>query len=155
MADRVQSEIGIDVTASSRVVFDLVRDVARWPDLLPHYRKVTVQSHDGEKVRTRMEAVRPGRVPIPVGWTSEQWSDDSDPADLQLRFMHVTGPTRGMDVTWHIRPASNGSRVTIVHDFVRPLPLLSDDAFARVVDRLLVRPIAGCTLATFKRLAEQ
>jgi aromatase len=151
----VQSEIGIYFDAPSRVVFDLVRDVVRWPNLLPHYRKVTVESHDGAKVHARMEAVRPGRVQIPVGWTSEQWSDDTDPADLQLRFVHVAGPTRGMDVTWHIRPASGGSSVTIVHDFARRLPLLGDEAFPRLVDRLFIRPIAGRTLATFKQLAER
>lgn len=102
-----------------------------------------------------MQAIRPGRVRIPVGWTSEQWSDDSDPDDLRLRFVHVAGFTRGMDVTWHIRPADGGSRVTIVHDFTRALPLLGGDAFPRVVDRLFVRPIAGRTLATFKMLAEK
>lgn len=151
----MRSEIGINVEAPPRTVFELVRDIARWPNMLPHYRQVTIESHDDEKTRTKMRAVRPGRLQIPVGWTSEEWSDDSDPADLQLRFVHIAGPTRGMDVTWHIRPASGGASVTIVHDFVRPLPLLGDDGFARLVDRLFVRPIAGRTLATFKQLAEQ
>ncbi len=102
-----------------------------------------------------MSAIRPlWKGGIPVRWRSEQWSDDSDPDDLRLRFTHTAGATRGMDVTWHIRPTSTGSQVTIEHDFRRSLPLLGEDVFPRVVDRLFVRPIAGRTLATFKRLAE-
>ena len=60
-----------------------------------------------------------------------------------------------MDVTWHITPrGATGSNVAIVHDFVRPLPLVGPNLFPGIVDRLFVRPIAGRTLATFKRLAE-
>jgi len=102
-----------------------------------------------------MRAVRPvWKANVPVSWQSEQWSDESDPDDLRLRFVHVGGATRGMDVTWHIRPTATGSRVTIEHMFLRRLPILGDDLFPRIVDRFFVRPIAGRTLATFKRLAE-
>ena len=95
-----------------------------------------------------------GPVGIPVAWRSEYWSDDADPGELRLHFLHRAGVTRGMRVTWHIRPARGGSRVTIEHDFVRRLPLLGPDFVPLVVDRLFVRPIAGRTLATFKQLAE-
>ena len=151
----MRTQIGIDVGASPRAVFELARDIARWPDLLPHYRKVTVHSRLDEHVTATMSAVRPiGPVAIPVRWRAEQWSDESDPSDLRLRFRHVAGATRGMDVTWHIRPSASGSRVTIEHVFSRALPLLGDALFPRIVDRVFVRPIAGRTLATFKKLAE-
>jgi hypothetical protein len=102
-----------------------------------------------------MRAVRPvWRVGVPVWWRAEQWSDGSDADDLQLRFEHYGGATTGMHVTWHIRPTSGGSRVTIEHDFSRKLPLVGDQVFPRIVDRLFVRPIAGRTLATFKLIAE-
>lgn len=104
-----------------------------------------------------MSAVRPfgkSKSGIPVRWRSEQWSDDEDAADLRLRFMHIAGATRGMDVSWHIRPTETGCSVTIEHDFRRRLPFVGDDLLPRVIDRLFVRPIAGRTLATFKSLAE-
>ena len=151
----MRTNIGIDVRASPRKVFELARDVSRWPALLPHYRKVTIQSRNGSHVTAEMRAVRPvGPLGLPVAWRSEQWSEDSDADDLQLRFIHVGGATRGMDVTWHIRPQPTGSRVTIEHDFRRHFPVLGDEVFPWVVDRFFVRPIAGRTLATFKRLAE-
>ena len=151
----MRTEISIDVAAPPRTVFDLARDITLWPTLLPHYRKVTVHSRNGDRVTASMSAVRPvWKSGVPVGWRSEQWADDTDAADLRLRFVHLGGATRGMDVTWHIRPTQSGCRVTIEHDFQRRLPILSEDLFPRVVDRLFVRPIAGLTLATFKRLAE-
>jgi ribosome-associated toxin RatA of RatAB toxin-antitoxin module len=151
----MRTNIGIDVHASPRKVFELARDVSRWPALLPHYRMVTIQSRNGSHVTAEMRAVRPlGPLGLPVAWRSEQWSEDSDADDLQLRFIHVGGATRGMDVTWHIRPRATGSRVTIEHDFRRHIPVLGDDVFPWIVDRFFVRPIAGRTLATFKRLAE-
>lgn len=101
-----------------------------------------------------MAARRPGRFPIAVAWRAEHWPDGSDPADLRLHFRHVGGATRGMEVTWHIRPRGAGASVTIEHEFARPLPFLGPDLLPGLVDRLFVRPIAGRTLATFKMLAE-
>ena len=151
----MHTEISIDVKASPRTVFELARDVTLWPSRLPHYREVTVESRNGSRVTAEMRAVRPiGPLGLPVSWRSEQWSDDSKADDLRLRFVHVGGATRGMDVTWHIRPTLTGSRVTIEHDFRRRLQPLGEEVFPWFVDRLFVRPIAGRTLATFKRLAE-
>jgi hypothetical protein len=83
---------------------------------------------------------------IPVTWRARTWPD---PATNRLRFVHVAGATKGMDVTWHIEPAGKGCRVAIDHDF-RPRVA----PFAAFVDAAFTRPIAGRTLATFKALAE-
>ena len=152
----MHTEVSIDVEAPPRRVFDLARDIARWPELLPHYRKVTIHSHSSGRTRATMNAVRPlwRRLGIPVWWRTEQWADDTDPRDLQLHFRHVGGATRGMAVAWHIRPSVLGARVVIEHEFERRLPLLGKSVFPRIVDRFFVRPIATRTLARFKALAE-
>lgn len=152
----MRTEIGIDVAAPPAVVFELARDVTRWPERLPHYRRVTVQRRQAGSVLARMVAVRQiGPLPVTVSWGAECWAEGDDPGDLRLRFRHVRGVTRGMDVTWHIRPAPAGSRVTIEHEFSRSLPLVGADALPALVDHFFVRPIAGRTLATFKTLAER
>jgi len=154
----VRSEIAIDVDAPPQRVFDLASHVDRWPELLPHYREVTVESHDGARIRARMHAIRRfGPIDAPVSWTAEEWADATDPQDLQLRFHHVRGVTRDMHVTWHIRPRGGDpgqASVTIEHVFSRPLPIVGSEFLPQVVDRLFVRPIAGRTLAAFKQLAE-
>jgi ribosome-associated toxin RatA of RatAB toxin-antitoxin module len=147
--------MSLSVAAPPARVFELARDVTRWPQLLPHYRRVSVQARRGGRLIAQMVAVRSiGRVDIPVTWRAEQWSEDADPDDLRLRFRHIRGVTRGMDVTWHIRPEPAGSRVTIAHEFSRRLPLVGAEAVPYLVDRFFTRPIAGRTLRTFKSLAE-
>jgi ribosome-associated toxin RatA of RatAB toxin-antitoxin module len=148
--------MSIDVAAPPQQVFEVACDLSRWPELLPHYRKVTIQSRSSTKVLAQMTAVRRlGPLDVPVTWRTEQWAESVDPTDLRLEFRHVRGVTSGMSVTWHIRPTTRGSRITIEHDFSRRLPLLGADIVPALVDRLFVRPIAGRTLATFKQLAER
>lgn len=154
----MNSSIGIRVGAPPRTVLELARDVSRWPALLPHYRRVRVRADRDGRVVAQMVALRPfvGPLGIPVTWRAEAWSDDTDPSDLRLRFHHIRGVTRGMDVTWHIRPAGAGSSdVTIEHHFERGLPIVGRRLLPWFVDRMFTRPIAGRTLATFKRLAER
>ncbi len=161
----MRTSIGIDVAAPPELVFALARDVSRWERLLPHYTRSRSDGRaaDGTTV-TSFIARRPLPGPlgtvglaIPVTWRSRTWSDAST---LRLRFVHVAGATKGMDVTWTIEPAGTGSRVDIHHDFRRTLPIpligpiLGDAAFPAFVDSWFTRPIAGRTLATFKALAE-
>jgi ribosome-associated toxin RatA of RatAB toxin-antitoxin module len=147
----VKSSLTIDIAAPPDLVFNLARDVERWPRLLPHYVAAAAEPtrSDGRHV-VRFVARRP-LLPVlgldlPVAWRSVTWSE---PDERRLRFVHLGGATSGMDVAWRIEAASSGSRVTIEHDF---RPRLA--AWAGFVDRLFTRPIATRTLATFKALAE-
>jgi aromatase len=157
----VRSSIGIRMAADPTVVFELARDVERWAELLPHYRQSRIEARSGDRVLARMIALRPvGPLAIPVTWRAVCWSETDDAGDLRLRFRHVRGATRGMDVTWHIRPAGSagGSDVRIEHDFRRSIPLLGrfvgPDVLPALIDRYFTRPVASRTLATFRSLAE-
>jgi ribosome-associated toxin RatA of RatAB toxin-antitoxin module len=147
----MRSTLSIDVEAPARLVFDLARDVQRWPVLLPHYRDVRVEEREPDgAVTARMLAIRPV-VPllgygIPVAWRSRTWAEE---ATLRLRFVHRGGATNGMDVTWRIEETAAGCRVSIDHVFDPRVP-----GWAALVYRLFVRPIATRTLASFKAIAE-
>ena len=147
----MRSTVSVDVAAPAQLVFRLARNVERWPRLLPHYVLVRAveRGSDGTLV-AEMVARRP-LVPVlglglPVAWRSRTWNE---PAALRLRFVHVGGPTNGMDVTWRIEPTDTGSRVSIDHQFGPRVP-----GWAWFVDRAFTRPIATRTLATFKAIAE-
>lgn len=151
----MHSTIAIDVLAPPDLVYRLARDVARWEALLPHYsRSRVVRAGDGGGLVcdfvARRSVVGVLGLGVPVTWRSRTWHE---PSTRRLRFMHVAGATRGMDVTWMIEPALIGSRpgtrIVISHDFSPRIP-----GFAAVVDRVFTRPIAGRTLATFRALAE-
>jgi len=151
----VRSTIGIDVAAPAELVFQLARDVERWPRLLPHYVAARREGPPDPRgaVLVRFVARRP-LVPVlglgfPVAWRSSTWSE---PAACRLRFVHRGGATNGMDVTWRIdRVGTSGRacRVEIEHVFQPRIP-----GWAWLIDRLFTRPIAGRTLATFRALAE-
>jgi ribosome-associated toxin RatA of RatAB toxin-antitoxin module len=147
----VHSWIGIEIDASPDLVFALARDVERWADLLPHYTRSSAHERLPDGIVVVDCIARRPFVPvlglaIPVAWRSRTWSE---PITRQLRFVHIAGATRGMDVTWRIEPTTTGCRVEIGHDF-RP----RFAPFAPFVDRWFTRPIAARTLATFKAIAE-
>ena len=147
----MHSAITIEIDAPPELVFRLARDTTRWERLLPHYvRSRAAGAPEGDTVTVDFMARRTF-VPvlglgIPVVWRARTWFE---PGDRRLRFVHVAGATKGMDVTWRIEPRGAGTHVTIEHDFAPRLP-----GFAWFVDRIFTRPIAGRTLATFKALAE-
>lgn len=147
----MHSTIAIDVAAPAGLVFAVARDAERWERLLPHYVRSRAVEHrtDGAVVVdfvARRPLIGVLGLGLPVAWRARTWSES---ATLRLRFVHVAGATKGMDVTWRIEPIAGGCRVAIDHDFQPRLPF-----FAGFVDRAFTRPIAGQTLATFKVLAE-
>lgn len=153
----MRSTLGIDIAAPADLVFRLARDVERWPDLLPHYvstRREGAADADGRIVIrfvARRVLVRALGLGVPVVWRSRTWSE---PEGRRLRFVHRGGATNGMDVTWRIEDraeagADAGCRVEIEHDFRPRIP-----GWAWFIDRAFTRPIAGCTLATFRAIAE-
>lgn len=138
------------MAAPADLVFRLARDPLRWPSLLPHYVRVRTVSRSGKFLVCQFVARRP-LVPIlgfglPVVWRSRTWAE---PDRLRLRFRHLGGVTRGMDVTWRIEPVGEGCRVTIEHDFQPRV-----GAWATFVDRAFTKPIARRTLRGFKAVAE-
>ena len=147
----MHSTVAIEIAAPPMLVFALARDVERWDRLLPHYvrSRVLERRSDGSLVVdfvARRPLIGVLGLGLPVTWRARTWNE---PATLRLRFTHVAGATRGMDVTWRIDAVGDGSRVSIEHAFrprIRP--------FAGFVDRVFTRPIATRTLATFKALAE-
>lgn len=153
----MRSTIGIRIDAPADRVLALAGEVERWPELLPHYRRVAIGGRRGARVLARMVAVRQfGPIPVPVSWRAICWAESDDPSDLRLRFRHVRGVTRGMEVTWHIRPEDGGGcHVTIEHEFRRPLPFVAPDLLPRLVDRWFTTAIATRTLRTFRGLAER
>jgi hypothetical protein len=74
-----------------------------------------------------------------------------------IRYRHVRGITRGMDVVWRVRPSGAGARtaVEIVHEWRGPAwPLIRRPAASLVIGPVFIHGIASRTLAGIKRHAE-
>jgi len=115
---------------------------------------VTFRRRDGPgSGLVEMAAVRAfGPVPYPVWWASEMHTD-FDAA--RVRYRHVDGITRGMDVEWRLDPAGAGTRIVIVHEWEGPAwPLVGGLAARSVIGPHFIRVVADRTLDGIRRAAE-
>jgi ribosome-associated toxin RatA of RatAB toxin-antitoxin module len=136
-------------------MFELVRDVDAWPALLRHYRYVRFRrrASDGGGI-VEMSANRPfGVVNWPTWWLSEMQVDASRRA---VRFRHIGGVTREMDVEWSLTPADGGTLVRLVHAWDGPhWPLIGVFAATAVIGPVFIHGIASRTLEGLAREAER
>jgi ribosome-associated toxin RatA of RatAB toxin-antitoxin module len=145
------------VHAPVALIFDVARKVELWPGYLPHYRYVRFRERrsDGGGL-VEMSAWRPlGSLPggWPTWWLSQMAMDDSRPA---IRFRHVEGITRGMEVEWSFTPHPDGTLVRIVHAWNGPhWPLIGVFAATTVIGPHFVSAIAERTLRGLGEVAER
>jgi ribosome-associated toxin RatA of RatAB toxin-antitoxin module len=145
-------------------LFGLASEVENWPSHLHHYRYVRFRERraDGGGV-VEMSAGRPfdlapgGKrlltVNWPTWWLSEMAIDSKKPA---IRFRHIGGITKGMDVEWTFVPASAGTHVRIVHLWDGPrIPLVGTWAATWIIGPVFVHGIASRTLAGLAAIAER
>ena len=133
----------IFIRAPRERIFETVRDLARWPEFLPHYRWVRFTGESSAHRIVEMAAKRSG---LPISWTSEFWTDESQ---LELHFEHLKKWTKGMKVVWTLTPTRDGTRVEIVHDLKFRIPALAWLA-EPVIAHFFIGHVAGRTLARFK-----
>jgi ribosome-associated toxin RatA of RatAB toxin-antitoxin module len=138
----MKSVTRIRMQARPEHIFALAADVERWPELLPHYRYVRrLPAENGE----RRFAMGARRGLIPLRWQAIQ---RPRPAEGIIEFSHVAGVTRGMEVSWSLKPVDGAVEVSIEHELQTRWPLIG-----RVVGSF-VEAVAGRTLGRIKKLAE-
>lgn len=143
------------VRAPWRAMFDLARNVEEWPAHLEHYRFVRFRARasDGGGI-VEMSADRPfGPVGWPTWWLSEMSVDEGAPT---IRFRHIGGVTRGMDVEWSFRAAQSGTLVRILHAWDGPrIPFIGIPVATLVIGPVFIHGIASRTLAGLAAVAER
>ena len=134
-------------------VFRIAAGVERWPEFLPHYRRVEILERDSAGCVVDMAAWQPfGVFRYPTRWVSRMEIDDRRHT---VRYRHVRGITRGMDVEWTLRAAPRGVEIMIVHEWAGPSwPLIGAAAADWVIGPVFIHGIATRTLAGVKRRAE-
>ena len=134
-------------------VFETATAVEAWPDILPHYRWVTRHEPAGDAAVVEMAAWRPfGFFKYPTWWKSHMWVDE---AALAVRYRHIEGITRGMEVEWRLEPDGDETEVSIVHHWSGPAwPVIRRPAADWVIGPVFVSGIASRTLAGIGRHVE-
>ena len=128
----------------------LAVDIERWPAILPHYRWVTLLEGGGDHKTVEMAA---RRGVIPVKWRAVQDVERSGPTPV-IRFHHIGGVTRGMDVAWTFTQEQGAIAVRIDHDFRPPWPIVGPAVAETIIGPHFVEAIAGQTLRTIKGIVE-
>ena len=144
----MHSSTSMWIQASPREVFALVSDLDRWERSLPHYRYVRILRRTHETTHAAMSA---RRGPVPVFWEAIQIVDHEA---LTIRFRHVRGLTRGMEVLWSFAPERNGTLARVDHELDFRVPLLGGWLARRIIAREFIEPIVKKTLTCFRELAE-
>ena len=141
------------IRATPARVFAAAKDVEQWPAILPHYRWVRTLERHADRVVVEMSANRPfGPLNWPTWWVSDMWVDA---AQREVRYRHIRGITRGMDVVWRVVPEGEGTHVTIIHEWDGPpWPLIRWIAANWVIGPVFVHGIASRTLAGLRRSVE-
>jgi ribosome-associated toxin RatA of RatAB toxin-antitoxin module len=141
-------ENAVVIAAPPQTVYRLASATERWPEFLPHYRFVRVLEERGA---TRLVEMAARRDWIPIRWVAEQTNDAERPC---IRFRHVRGWTRGMEVEWRFEPVEGGTRVTIEHRLRFRFPVAADWLGEHVVCGFFIDHVARRTLARMKAFAE-
>lgn len=142
------------VRASVADAFAAGADVERWPEWLGHYRWVRMLERREAGGTVEMAAWRPfGPFRYPTWWVSDMLVERKVP---RIRYRHVRGITRGMDVSWDFTSHEGGTMVTITHVWDGPRwPLIGRLAADLVIGPVFIHAIAARTLAGIAAQAER
>lgn len=145
----MHTETAVRIRGPIEVIFGYAARVEDWPRLLPHYRDVRVLEDEG---RIRLVEMKARRGWIPLSWRARQ---TVVPERHSIRFTHVRGVTRTMEVEWRLDPAADGEvAVTILHDLHLSWPLIGRAVARWIIGPMFVEPTARATLRRIKRLVE-
>jgi len=149
----LHTENTITIDAPFEIIFDLAAQVTHWPRLLTHYRSVRELDPPtpADPLCRRVVAMSAWRTGIPVSWTSTQ---EIDRDARQVRYHHLAGTTRGMDVVWRFELRCATIDVTIDHHLKSARWWFRLPGVEYIVGSLFVMHIADKTLRGIKHQAE-
>lgn len=154
----MKSSNEIVISAPYERIFALGAEVEEWGRILPHYRYVRVLKRQGGRKWVKMSA---WRDIWPVTWTAiEEVEQGTEEKPGTIRFRHIRGLVKGMDVQWTFKPRPERGDVVvgIYHSLDNPpfpVRLLGPRLLDAVVGRGFIGYIAGKTLQRIKTLAER
>jgi ribosome-associated toxin RatA of RatAB toxin-antitoxin module len=136
------------IQASPPRVYNLAKDIERFPEFLPNVQQVTVREREGGRVVSEWAGLVP-EFKRTLRWTEEDlWDDET----LSCRFRSLSGDWNRYEGTWTFTPEGEGvlARLTISYDY--EVPLIG--ALIKQLLRKLVERNAQETVAGIKRQAE-
>lgn len=127
-----------ELSYSAQQMYDLVADVARYPEFLPWTAAARIRSRDGEREGEVMLA------DLVVSFKVFRESFGSKvvlwPSDYRIETEYLDGPFKRMNSQWRFEPTANGCRVQFWIDYEfrsaiigRVVGVVFNEAMLRVV----------------------
>ncbi|MGW6568398.1 type II toxin-antitoxin system RatA family toxin [Streptomyces sp. NPDC054975] len=120
--------------------YDQVKQFARYPDLVPVVRAVTVHEISADEETSDWEVYFRNGI---LRWTE---SDHFDPDNLTITFTQLDGDFDSFEGTWRITATENGCVVDFRADFDFGIPSLAgilDPVAERVIKETIARVVIG------------
>jgi coenzyme Q-binding protein COQ10 len=119
-------------------LFELVGDVQRYPEFVPHLKSIRVWDVREEEAVTTLKA----EAAVGFAVFNERFATTvrRDRANLAIDVGLLSGPFRKLENTWRFRPHPEGAEVAFVIDFAfrsRILDAVLQANFQRGVDRII------------------
>jgi aromatase len=140
----------VAIQADPELVFDIVHDVRRWPELFPPCRSVTVLEETPTLRRLEVTASSHG---VRSSWRSEQRIDRGH-LHIDFRQLPGKGPFSLMQGYWQVMPQERGAELLIFHRFTLRSRLLHSRLAHALVARAFVHHNSQVELEAIRQYAE-
>lgn len=114
----VERKIVID--ADPNAVYELAKDMERFPDFMPDVESVKVVSREANKTVTEWVTNVDG---TPFLWTEEDHFDDGN---LRIDYALIEGDLERFEGSWAFQPRDGKTEVTLLVDYDFGLPELTE-----------------------------
>ena len=126
------------VPFAPRQIFDLVADVARYPEFLPWCTAARVRKQEGPNAEIAELAI--GFGPLHERFVSRVTRTSDDPGNLRIETTGVEGPFKVLGSHWQFKPHASGTEIVFSLEFEFRSRLLQHTMrmlFAEAVKRMV------------------
>lgn len=113
-------ETSIEVAGRGREIFDIIKDMERFPEFMPDIKSVKVLEHIPGGTMTAWESEIDG---MPISWTEEDLFDEQN---LRIDYRMTEGDLAKFEGRWSVTETPGGCEVRLTVDFDLGIPMLAD-----------------------------
>jgi ribosome-associated toxin RatA of RatAB toxin-antitoxin module len=113
-------ESAIDISASRQRIYELAKDMERFPEFMPDVEAVKILKRDGNKTVTKWKSVIED---APIEWTEEDVFDD---VNTRIDYRLIEGDLDKFEGTWTFEERAGVTRVVLAVDYDFGVPSLAE-----------------------------
>lgn len=130
----------ITIKAPAEEVYQVIRDVERYPRFVPDVKEVRIISEDPQGRITRWHAVIDG---VAFRWTER---DEYDGARMMVKYRLVEGDLEKFEGEWRVDQDGESARVTLTLEYELGIPAFDELMGASLFERM-VQAVQGFLMA--------